>query len=60
VESPPLWRRYDDGLWLSDQLIQSLFPDRAVALVISIDSVSRARRLSIGRIGNQQRHRVFC
>src|SRR5207249_1935989 len=36
-----------DGLRLSDQLIQPLFRNRAVALVVNVKSVSRARRLPI-------------
>ena len=36
-----------DGLRLSDQLVQPLFGDRAIALVVSIGSVRGARRLSI-------------
>src|ERR687885_2529487 len=36
-----------DGLRLSDQLIQTLFGNRAVALFVDVDSVSSARRPSI-------------
>src|SRR5829696_10436528 len=36
-----------DGLRLSDQLIQPLFANRTVALVVNVDSVSSARRPSI-------------
>src|SRR5215475_8978164 len=36
-----------DGLRLSDQLVQTLLGDRAVALFININTVSRAWRLSI-------------
>src|SRR5215204_3197567 len=36
-----------DGLWLSDQLIQPLFGNRAVALLVNVDSVSSPRRLPI-------------
>src|SRR5829696_6502719 len=36
-----------DGLGLSNQLIQPLFCDRAVALLVNVDSVSSARRLPI-------------
>src|SRR5262245_64747848 len=35
-----------DGLRLSDQLVQTLLGDRAVALFININTVSRAWRLS--------------
>src|SRR5258708_11803625 len=36
-----------NGLRLSDQLIQPLFGNRAVTLVVNVNSVSSARRLSI-------------
>jgi hypothetical protein len=36
-----------DGLRLSDQLVQALLDNRAVALVVNISSVSGARRLSV-------------
>ena len=35
------------GFGLSDQLVQTLFGHRAVALLVDVDAVSRARRLSI-------------
>ena len=37
----------DDGLRLPDQLVQTLLGDGAVALFVNVNSVSRARRLSI-------------
>src|ERR1035437_1682210 len=36
-----------DGLRLSDQLIQTWFGDRAVTLLVNVDSARRARRPSI-------------
>ena len=36
-----------DGLRLPDQLVQPLLGHRAVALLVDVDAVSRARRLSI-------------
>jgi hypothetical protein len=36
-----------DGFRLSDQLIETLFAHRAVALLVNVNAVSRARRLSI-------------
>jgi hypothetical protein len=36
-----------DGLRLPDQLIQTLFAHRAVALFVNVNAVSRARRVPI-------------
>src|SRR5215510_13601558 len=36
-----------DGFRLSDQLVQTLFGHRAVALLVNVCSVGRARRLSV-------------
>jgi len=36
-----------NGPWLADQLIQPLFGNRAVALLVNVAAESRARRLSI-------------
>src|SRR6516164_7638132 len=36
-----------DGLWLPNQLVQTLFGDGTVALLVNVDAVSRAWRLSI-------------
>src|SRR5215211_4866612 len=47
IEKLDLELPINDGLGLSDQLIHSLFGNRAVALLINIDSVSTIRRLSI-------------
>src|SRR2546422_1901953 len=47
VEKLDLELSISDGLRLSDQLIQPLFGNRAVALVVNVNSVSSARRLSI-------------
>src|SRR4029453_9926535 len=47
IEKLDLELSISDGLRLSDQLIQPLFGNRAVALVINVNSVSSARRLSI-------------
>src|SRR5215218_2382697 len=44
-----------DGLRLSDQLIQSLLADRAVAPIINVSPVSNARRLSIDEHAKQHR-----
>src|SRR5215211_5909207 len=45
-----------DGLRLSDQLVQPLFANRAVALLVKVGSVSGARRLSIDE--HTKRHRL--
>src|SRR5919199_948463 len=47
IEKLDLELSISDGLRLSDQLIHPLFANRAVALLINVDSVSSARRLSI-------------
>src|SRR5262249_3753679 len=47
IEKRDLEQSISDGLWLPDQLIQPLFAQRAVALVVNVTSVSRARRQSI-------------
>src|SRR5215213_11426610 len=47
IEKRDLELSISDGLRLSDQLIQSLFGNRAVALVVNVNSVSSARGLSI-------------
>ena len=49
IEKLDLEQSIGDGLGLSDQLIQPLFGNRAVALVVDVDAVSSARRLSIDR-----------
>src|SRR5438067_3359554 len=47
VEELNLELSVSDGARLSDQLIQPLLGNRAVALVVDVDSVCSARRLSI-------------
>src|SRR6266508_1325716 len=47
IEKLDLELSISDGLRLSDQLIQPLFGHRAVALVVNVNSVRSARRLSI-------------
>ena len=47
IEKLDLELSISDGLRLSDQLIQPLFGHRTVALVVNVNSVSSARRLSI-------------
>src|SRR5829696_507016 len=47
IEKLDLELSISDGLRLSDQLIQPLFANRAVALVVNVNSVSSARRPSI-------------
>src|SRR5438105_12399833 len=47
IEELNLELSVSDGARLSDQLIQPLLGNRAVALVVDVDSVSSARRLSI-------------
>src|SRR5262245_3406007 len=37
----------DDGIGLPDQLIETLFDQRAVALLVKVNAVGRTRRLSI-------------
>src|SRR5437899_12164277 len=47
IEELDLELSVNDGVRLSDQLIQPLFANRAVASVVDVDSVSRARWLSV-------------
>src|SRR5215216_424125 len=47
VEELDLELSISDGLRLSDQLIQPLFANRAVSLLVNVDSMSSARRLPI-------------
>src|SRR5215208_591755 len=47
IEELDLELSIGDGLRLPDQLIQPLFGERAVALVVDVVSVSGARRLSV-------------
>src|SRR5258708_38417808 len=47
IEKLDLELSISNGPRLSDQLIQPLFGNRAVALVVNVNSVSSARRLSI-------------
>src|SRR5215204_2205650 len=47
IEKLDLELSISDGLGLSDQLIQPLFGNRAVALLVNVDSVSSPRRLPI-------------
>src|SRR5258708_30747069 len=47
IEKLDLELAISNGLRLSDQLIEPLLGHRAVALVVNVDSVSSARRLSI-------------
>jgi hypothetical protein len=47
IEKLDLELSISDGLGLSDQLIQSLFGNRAVALLVNVYSMSTIRRLSI-------------
>jgi hypothetical protein len=42
VEKPDLELSISDGLWLSDQLINPWLANRAAALVVNVNSVSRA------------------
>ena len=49
IEKLDLELSISDGLRLSDQLIHPLFGNRAVALVVNVNSVSSARRLSIDK-----------
>src|SRR4029077_17220711 len=47
IEKVDLELPIDDGPWLSDQLIQPLIGNRAVALFVNIGSVSGPWRLSV-------------
>src|SRR5207237_5238938 len=47
IEKLDLELSISNGLGLPDQLIQPLFCKRAVALVVNVNSMSSARRLSI-------------
>ena len=49
VEELNLERSIGDGSRLSDQLIQPLFDDAAVAALVNVEAVSRARRLPVDR-----------
>src|SRR5215207_4756731 len=55
IEKLDLKLSISDGLGLSDQLVQPLFADRAVALFVNVAPVSGARRLSIDE--HAKRHR---
>ena len=44
-----------DGLRLPDQLVQPLFGHHAVALLVDVNSVSRARRLPIDQHAKSRR-----
>src|SRR6266498_5484404 len=56
IEERNLERVLSDGVTLTDELIQPLFGDRAVALVVDVNSVIGARRLSIDE--NLKSHRI--
>src|SRR5207249_10481138 len=47
VEEHDLVRTVGDGARLTNQLIEPLVVDRAVALVVDVESASSARRLSV-------------
>src|SRR5258708_7670140 len=47
IEELDLEPSINDGLRLSNQLIQPLFGDRAVALVVNVHSAGKPRRLPI-------------
>src|SRR5437016_29938 len=47
IDEFDLEQAISDGLGLSDQLIQPLLANRAVALLVDVNSVSGTRRLSI-------------
>src|ERR671913_2575993 len=47
IEKLDLEESISDGLLLSDQLVEALFANRAVAPLVDVGSVSGARRLSI-------------
>src|SRR5918992_1305114 len=55
IEKLDLEESIGDGLRLPDQLVQPLFAERAVALLVNLSSVSSARRLSIDE--HAKRHR---
>src|SRR5262245_46589598 len=60
IEKLDLELSISDGLWLSDQLIQPLFGNRAVALVVNVNSVSSARGLSIDEHAKAHGSSVRC
>src|SRR6267142_2699771 len=49
-----------DGFRLSDQLVQTLFGHRALALFVNVNSVSRAWRLSIDQHAKSHRRSWRC
>src|ERR687894_2106959 len=55
IEKLDLEQPFGDGLGLPDQLVQPLFADRAVALLVDVGSVSAVRRLSVEE--HAKRHR---
>src|SRR5215207_10226104 len=55
IEKLDLELPVSNGLGLSDQLIQPLFGNRAVALIVNVCTVSSARRISVDE--HAKRHR---
>src|SRR5215218_7107925 len=55
IEKLDLELSIGDGLRLPEQLVQPLFADRAVALLVDVDPVSGARRLSIDEYAKRHR-----
>src|SRR5215212_7995072 len=60
IEKLDLEASISNGLRLSDQLIQPLFGNRAVALVVNVNSVSSARRLSVDEHAKPHRGSSRC
>src|SRR5258706_14026187 len=60
IEKLDLELSISNGLRLSDQLIQPLFGHRAVALLVNVNSVSSARRLSIDAHAKSYRSSSRC
>ena len=60
IEELDLEQSIDDRLGLSDQLIQPLFGNRAVALVVDVDAMGRARYLPVDQHAKPDRIAWRC
>src|SRR5712675_1443653 len=60
IEKLDLELAIGDGFRLSDQLVQTLFGHRALALFVNVNSVSRAWRLSIDQHAKSHRRSWRC
>ena len=60
VEEGDLEGAVGDGAGLADELVQSLFGRRAVALAVHVDSVRRTRRLSVDEHAESRGRVPYC